>query len=109
VRFANDTEKALEDAKAWLDRFSVHLTEAGLGQVSEIFDGDAPHQARGCIAQAWSVAELLRLAKMVNRRSHVTPFKAEPAQRSDESDYVTGIALFVDSGMTLYPGFASGG
>jgi glycogen debranching enzyme len=37
-----------------------HLTEAGLGQISEIFDGDAPHQPRGCFAQAWSVAEVLR-------------------------------------------------
>ena len=33
-----------------------------LGQVSEIFDGDPPHAPRGCIAQAWSVAELLRVA-----------------------------------------------
>ena len=37
-----------------------HLHEAGLGQVSEIFDGDDPHTPRGCVAQAWSVAELLR-------------------------------------------------
>jgi glycogen debranching enzyme len=37
-----------------------HLDEAGLGTVSEIFDGDPPHAARGCIAQAWSVGELLR-------------------------------------------------
>jgi glycogen debranching enzyme len=37
-----------------------HLREAGLGQVSEIFDGDAPHSPRGCFAQAWSVAEILR-------------------------------------------------
>jgi glycogen debranching enzyme len=37
-----------------------HLTEAGLGQISEIFDGDAPHLPRGCFAQAWSVAEVLR-------------------------------------------------
>ncbi len=37
-----------------------HLEEAGLGTVSEIFDGDAPHTPRGCYAQAWSVAELLR-------------------------------------------------
>ena len=37
-----------------------HLTEAGLGQISEIFDGDAPHHPRGCFAQAWSVAEILR-------------------------------------------------
>jgi glycogen debranching enzyme len=36
------------------------LREAGVGQISEIFDGDAPHTPRGCIAQAWSVAELLR-------------------------------------------------
>lgn len=35
--------------------------EAGLGSISEIFDGDSPHKAAGCIAQAWSVAELLRV------------------------------------------------
>lgn len=37
-----------------------HLSDAGLGSVSEIFDGDAPHTARGCISQAWSVGEVLR-------------------------------------------------
>jgi glycogen debranching enzyme len=37
-----------------------HLDEAGLGSVSEVFDGDPPHTPGGCIAQAWSVAELLR-------------------------------------------------
>jgi predicted glycogen debranching enzyme len=37
-----------------------HLDEAGLGSISEIFDGDPPHTPRGCIAQAWSVAEVLR-------------------------------------------------
>jgi glycogen debranching enzyme len=36
-----------------------------LGQVSEIFDGDPPFASRGCIAQAWSVAELLRIAKSI--------------------------------------------
>ena len=44
----------------WLDNFREHLHEACLGQLSEIFDGDAPHTPRGCVAQAWSVAELLR-------------------------------------------------
>jgi len=43
-----------------LEAFSHHMHEAGLGTVSEIFDGDAPHEPRGCIAQAWSVGELLR-------------------------------------------------
>jgi len=47
-------------ASAWLENFKDHLYEACLGQVSEIFDGDAPHTPRGCVAQAWSVAELLR-------------------------------------------------
>ncbi|MFL6227821.1 MAG: amylo-alpha-1,6-glucosidase [Pyrinomonadaceae bacterium] len=47
-------------ARGWLQNFRAHLGEAGVGQVSEIFDGDAPHAPRGCIAQAWSVAEILR-------------------------------------------------
>lgn len=46
----------------WLKNFETHLSEACLGQVSEIFDGDAPHAPRGCVAQAWSVAEILRAA-----------------------------------------------
>jgi glycogen debranching enzyme len=52
-----------ETARAWLSHFQSHLSEAGLGSVSEIFDGDAPHTPRGCIAQAWSVAELLRVSR----------------------------------------------
>jgi predicted glycogen debranching enzyme len=51
--------------KTWLAEFEPHLIEAGLGQVSEIFDGDPPFAPRGCIAQAWSVAELLRVAKLI--------------------------------------------
>jgi glycogen debranching enzyme len=52
-----------EKARCWLGHFESHLSEAGLGSVSEIFDGDAPHTPRGCIAQAWSVAELLRVSR----------------------------------------------
>ncbi len=65
LKFAHDKSAALEETRAWLQQFSGHFSEAGLGQVSEIFDGDAPHRPRGCIAQAWSVSELLRLAKLV--------------------------------------------
>jgi|SRR5688572_14119934 len=54
------TEAGGRFASTWLESFEPHLYEACLGQVSEIFDGDAPHTPRGCIAQAWSVAELLR-------------------------------------------------
>jgi glycogen debranching enzyme len=41
------------------------LGEAGLGAISEIFDGDPPFTARGCFAQAWSVAEILRAWSVV--------------------------------------------
>ncbi|MGH9941367.1 MAG: amylo-alpha-1,6-glucosidase [Pyrinomonadaceae bacterium] len=51
---------SLKMARLWTTEFRTHLTEAGLGQVSEIFDADPPHTPRGCFAQAWSVAELLR-------------------------------------------------
>jgi glycogen debranching enzyme len=37
-----------------------HLATACVGSLSEVFDGDAPHIARGCFAQAWGVAETLR-------------------------------------------------
>ncbi len=40
--------------------FYEHLFDAGVGTVSEIFDGDPPHTPRGCIAQAWSVGEIVR-------------------------------------------------
>lgn len=52
-------EKRIEEILEGLRR---HLTQAGIGQVSEIFDGDPPHTPRGCPAQAWSVAELLRIS-----------------------------------------------
>jgi predicted glycogen debranching enzyme len=62
IRTADDAEAARSTARGWLRAFEGHMQEAGLGQVSEIFDGDEPHEPRGCIAQAWSVAEILRAA-----------------------------------------------
>lgn len=47
-------------ARAILEAVVPHLLDAGVGTISEIFDGDAPHAPRGCIAQAWSVGEILR-------------------------------------------------
>jgi predicted glycogen debranching enzyme len=46
-------------AQQWLAPIADHLRDAALGQVSEIFDGDAPHRPRGAPAQAWSVACVL--------------------------------------------------
>lgn len=62
VKVNNRSEAALAQASNWLGGFEEHLKVAGLGQISEIADGDLPHTPRGCIAQAWSVAELLRAA-----------------------------------------------
>jgi predicted glycogen debranching enzyme len=47
-------------ARRLLDGLIDHLQDAGVGSVSEVFDADPPYTPRGCIAQAWSVAELLR-------------------------------------------------
>ncbi|MDF2459460.1 MAG: putative Glycogen debranching enzyme archaeal type, partial [Nitrospira sp.] len=47
-------------ARKLLDTFNDHLDNAGIGTISEIFDAEPPFQSRGCIAQAWSVAEVLR-------------------------------------------------
>ncbi len=62
VRTAERKRAARARARSWLRAFGGHMHEAGIGQVSEIFDGDEPHDPRGCIAQAWSVAEILRAA-----------------------------------------------
>ena len=47
-------------AQRFLDGFVPHLGEACIGSISEIFDAEPPFAPRGCIAQAWSVAEVLR-------------------------------------------------
>jgi predicted glycogen debranching enzyme len=47
-------------ARAFLQPLLRHLADHGVGSISEIFDGEPPFTPRGCIAQAWSVAELLR-------------------------------------------------
>jgi glycogen debranching enzyme len=54
--------KARQQAEQWLAEFRRFIEEDGLGQIPEVFDGDTPHRAGGCLAQAWSVAELLRVS-----------------------------------------------
>jgi len=56
-----------DSAMRILAPFGDHLRAAGLGTVSEIFDGDAPFAPKGCIAQAWSVAETLRAFDRIER------------------------------------------
>ena len=57
----DESDEARAQVRQWLQPMIAHLDVAGLGSISEIFDGDAPHAPRGCFAQAWSVAETLRI------------------------------------------------
>jgi glycogen debranching enzyme len=50
-----------EAPQAWLAELQRYMLDEGVGQIPEVFDGDAPHRPGGCIAQAWSVGELLRV------------------------------------------------
>ncbi len=54
-------------ALSFLEPIAAHLRDACVGSISEIFDGDAPHAARGCFAQAWSVGEALRAWVVLER------------------------------------------
>ncbi len=58
---------AVEQVREWLGPFDAHLSEAGLGFISEVFDGDPPHTPGGCVAQAWSMAEVLRARRLVEQ------------------------------------------
>ena len=60
VRFANDQKKEAESVLHQLDQLKAALAEGCLGQLAEIYDGEYPGESRGCFAQAWSVAEILR-------------------------------------------------
>jgi len=61
------SRKSKRKAAEFIEPLMQHLTEDGcVGQICEIFDGDAPHKPRGCFAQAWSVAELIRAYKLIN-------------------------------------------
>ena len=68
--------KSQSHIRAHLALLLTHLWEAGLGTVSEIFDADMPHDPRGCIAQAWSVGEILRVLR---EELGAAPTPASPA------------------------------
>jgi predicted glycogen debranching enzyme len=66
VRVRGGTDETKREAREWfLAPLLAHLDEAGLGHVSEIADGDAPHTPRGCPFQAWSLGELLRIDRVI--------------------------------------------
>lgn len=61
------TEAAKEEARErFLPPLSQHLQTAGLGHISEVADGDAPHRSGGCPFQAWSLGEYIRIRRMLD-------------------------------------------
>ena len=66
VRIDFSKRKLNEIFAPCVEAFAKHLEEYGIGCVAEIFSGDHPHEPNGCINQAWSVAEILRLTHIIN-------------------------------------------
>jgi len=67
LKVSDFSRQSRQQAKKFIETLLCHLTEDGcLGSISEIFDGSFPQKPKGCIAQAWSVAELIRAYKLIN-------------------------------------------
>ncbi|MFQ5428833.1 MAG: amylo-alpha-1,6-glucosidase [Phycisphaerae bacterium] len=79
VRAFSRQQDVRSTARRFLDGLLPHLAQAGLGGVSEVCDGDAPHTPGGCPWQAWSVAEPLRALCEDIRGTH--PAEVSPAER----------------------------
>ena len=60
MKVYKNSPDAREKVRRWISSFEEHLQTAGLGHISEVADGNWPHNPGGCVAQAWSVGELLR-------------------------------------------------
>jgi glycogen debranching enzyme len=60
-RVLGHTPQARRSMLAWLEGIKTHIREAGIGSISEVFDGDEPQAPRGCLADARSVAEIARI------------------------------------------------
>ena len=67
LRVGRFSAKAKAEAQAVIDPLLRQLTGPGLGQLHEIHEGDPPHRPAGCIAQAWSVAEVLRIVRLIEK------------------------------------------
>ncbi len=67
LNVSSDSSSAYNVLKPCILALEEHVyRQAGLGSISEVFDGDPPHRPNGCISQAWSVAELIRLIHLLD-------------------------------------------
>ena len=71
-----ESEENVTYLKSLFEGFRRHLSEAMLGSISEIFDAEVPHAPKGCAAQAWSVAEVLRAYRKLQAIEAGMPLRA---------------------------------
>jgi predicted glycogen debranching enzyme len=94
LRLNEHSDAARLQARTWLNPLLHHLEcDACLGSISEIFDGDAPHKPRGCVAQAWSVSEVLRVLLMV--------IPNDPAHRGSNGYFTRRVLAGLPAGLFL--------
>jgi len=86
------SEAARRQAETWLSAFSEHVTTTGLGHICEIADAEYPFTPRGCIAQAWSDAEILRAAVEDVYAAQATPASALSKRRPAKAVETAGLA-----------------
>ena len=65
LRLGKFSDASKAEARQAIEPLLEELMGRGMGQISEIYEGDPPHRPVGCIAQAWSVAELLRVMRLI--------------------------------------------
>ncbi|HEY4643048.1 MAG TPA: amylo-alpha-1,6-glucosidase [Thermoanaerobaculia bacterium] len=73
------------DASQFLQAFPEHMEHACIGTIAEVFDAEAPYQPRGCAAQAWSVAEVLRTLVSL-RNARVAPERSGVDHAADRDE-----------------------
>jgi predicted glycogen debranching enzyme len=96
-----------DGARSMLHGLAAHLDEFGVGSVAEIFDAEEPYAARGCIAQAWSVAELLRC--WLATEPAADPPRPSAQRQRQQRGPVHGVAAVAHDPVEVRPGDAAGG
>ena len=96
VRVNGESDGAKRDARTrFLMPIMEHLNNAGLGHISEIADADPPHTPRGCPFQAWSLAEVLRLDRVVLALPERKEIRASSRARAPSKDVSTSSAALI--------------
>ncbi len=96
MRVNGENDDAKRDARTrFLMPIMEHLNNAGLGHISEIADADPPHTPRGCPFQAWSLAEVLRLDRVVLALPERKEIRASSRARAPSKDVSTSSAALI--------------